>query len=211
MANDSGMTDEVLEAGYGRVRAKYDAPWGDYGSILVEGCFVETPDGTRHYGRVGPFVPPVFNGYGRGVLVRDDVATRLREAKLRGLQLEPLPVRPAVRFDWRPLIEKPLPPGGSLPDEIEERLVEGEPYSLVAEGEHDPELAAEMKLWSLRGAVVPRVSDDQGRSAWRRSDIADLDVIEDGRGYPEFSLHALELLAREAATPCLFYAARAID
>lgn len=212
MADGAGMSDEVLAAGFAQFVVEHDAPWGDYGDVLMNGCMSPDTDGVERYGRVGPFVPPVSTCWGAGPIVTDEVADRLRASGLRGLDLRLVEPRPAVRFDWRHLVDRTPEPDEPIPDEIYERLIESDPSSLVSHGGHDPTLLGEMgPLWQIHGTEVPTVDDADGNTVWARADVGELDAFHDGRTWRAFSLRALEVLVREAGAPCRFHVRRVVD
>ncbi|WP_145183415.1 hypothetical protein [Planctomycetes bacterium Pla163] len=206
------MTDEVLAAGFAHFKVEHGAPWGDYGAVLMNGCMISGPDGVERYGRVGPFVPPVSTCWGVGPLVTDKVADRLRASGLRGLELRRVEPRPAVRFDWRHLVDRAPELDDPIPDEIYERLIESDPNSLVSHGQHDSSLVDEMgPLWQIHGTEVPMVHGADGDDAWDRAHVGELDAFHDGDGWRAFSLRALEVLVQEAGAPCRFQLRRVVD
>lgn len=130
---------------------KTEAPWGDYGDILVHGMSLHLgrAAGRIQLERTGPFMPPVtLPGVG-DVIVTDAVRQAL-EREVPGLVFRPVVKARIVRIDWhtwdRTVEEPPEYPST------------GDPEDYLLERPHDPALADQVgPLWELVPAVVPSI------------------------------------------------------
>lgn len=80
-----------------------DAPWGDYGLVLVAGI-ASHPDesGRITILRTGPWVPPItVVGYRHDVIVTDALRRLIEEANLAGAGFLEVIKERIVRLDWR--------------------------------------------------------------------------------------------------------------
>lgn len=85
---------------------RVDAPWGDYGSILING--IVSGGGRREADRfdvlslerTGPFVPPIsFPGIGN-IVVTDAMKQAMEHAGFRGIQYQVVRKKLIVESDW---------------------------------------------------------------------------------------------------------------
>lgn len=121
-----------------------NAPWGDYGDILVNGL-AETTGGTGphaiYVSRTGPYVPPVTQPFGL-IIVTDDFRHELEASTLTGFDFVEAQYRKLVRLDWQAWnadADEPI----AYPET-------GEPEDYIVEGSHDPTLLVQMpRLWAL--------------------------------------------------------------
>lgn len=121
------------------------APWGDYGSILVHGM-------TSHLGRdakgrvqlerTGPWIPALSKGL--GVLIATDrLREELRRSGMRGMRFRPVTKARIVKLAWErwdPSAAEPqfYPRGG-------------EPEAYILARKHDAALADQLgDLWEIR-------------------------------------------------------------
>ncbi len=95
------MNEAVCDVTWSRLR-NAEAPWGDYGHILVSGMTERrTPDGRLPLLRVGPFVPPITIAGVSDLLVTDEFRTLLSSSDLTGVRLAEAWKKRIVRLDWR--------------------------------------------------------------------------------------------------------------
>ncbi|MBI5501428.1 MAG: hypothetical protein HY907_14380 [Deltaproteobacteria bacterium] len=134
------------------VRAS-DAPWGDYGHILVHGMtgHLGRLDGRLQLERTGPFIPPTTHPGGRDIVLTD-WAKRLLETSLAGLHFRSVSLAKIVHLDWRR-----WDPSAPEPAEYPQS---GEPEDYILERKHDESLADEMgPVWELRPDIDPAIQD----------------------------------------------------
>jgi hypothetical protein len=134
-----------------------NAPWGDYGDILIHGITSCSARDERspELQRSGPFVPPItIPGVGC-IVVTDSLRRELQSSGLTGFSFVPAIKSVIVPIDWHEwdLLAEVAP---VYPDD-------GEPESYITEGEHSSELASRMPdLWRLLiapGATEIRVPE----------------------------------------------------
>jgi len=170
-----------------------DAPWGDYGKILVHGM-------TNRLGRrgerlqlerAGPQVPAITLPGIHDLIVTDAVRAHL--ARFPGLEFRNVDKARIVRLDWHlwdlSAGDPPLCPAS------------GEPEDYILERDHDPACADEIgALWELVPAIIPAIQMPGGlfnRSAWNGEPFVCPDE-SGGRGFLSASLaEALEALDPE--------------
>lgn len=137
-----------------------EAPWGDYGNILVSG-FTErrADDGRLPLLRVGPFVPPITVSGISDVIVTDAFRDRLANSGLKGLRFAEVWKKCVVKLDWRSWdlgADEPLRyPAGS------------EPENYILGRKHDQATAD--ALGSLWEVVLDGTLDDPGHADIIRS------------------------------------------
>jgi len=120
-----------------------EAPWGDYGQILLNGMSSHLPriDGRIQFERTGPYIPAVMFPR-RGEVI---VADALRKA-FDNSRYGPLPVRPVdkakvVRLDWERWV-RDEPPVYFPPS--------GDPEDLILLPEHDADVCSQIgALWEI--------------------------------------------------------------
>ncbi|MCB1483891.1 MAG: hypothetical protein KDJ17_03265 [Hyphomicrobiaceae bacterium] len=131
-----------MMTGYYELRG-VEAPWGDYGDILLHGLIEEERDGeqtTRSVTRSGPLVPPITHPFG-SILVTNDLREKLIAQRFSGLSFEPVKYQKVVRIAWEQWNSN-APEPAFYPDT-------GEPEYYLLEGTHDEQLAATMpRLWA---------------------------------------------------------------
>lgn len=118
-------------------RPRAEAPWGDYGQILVHGMTMHAPrraDGLTPLERTGPFVPPVTCPH--ELLVTGEMRARLEGSGLSGLSFAPVHKTRIVRSDWEHW--------DHTADDPRELPESGEPEDYVLGLPHDEALAREM-------------------------------------------------------------------
>ena len=119
-----------------------NAPWGDYGDILIHGmtnCY-ELGTDSPELQRTGPFVPPISFPLAC-VIVTDTVRRELQSSGLTGLAFVPAVKSVIVPVNWHEWDFSDQPP--FYPEE-------GEPESYILGRQHSPELARCMPdLWRL--------------------------------------------------------------
>lgn len=145
-----------------------EAPWGDYGSILVHGMslHLDRIEGRIQLERAGPFIPPVTLP-GVGDVIVTDEARRGLEGAVPGLVFRVVEKARIVRIDWhtwsREAAEPPEYPSS------------GEPEDYLLERSHDPLLAEQLgALWELVPEIVPSIQLPGGklnRAAYRGQDL----------------------------------------
>lgn len=155
-----------------------EAPWGDYGSILVHGmtAHLERVDGRLQLERTGPFVPGVtLPGIG-DLIVTSAVRAAIEAVRLSGCSFARVDKARIVRLPWSgwDTTTELLP---ELPDS-------GEPEDFILALEHDAGLAEQLgELWEL-------VAPDFARVERRRSELGRFHyrftVYSEGRSAPDF-------------------------
>jgi hypothetical protein len=147
-----------------------DAPWGDYGAILIGGLSAhrDRVGGRIQLERTGPFVPPIsLPGLG-DVIATSNARARITSAALTGcvfLPVDKIRVTRVVWANWD--TTEPLPP--DLP-------ASGEPEDYVLGAEHDQGTSEELgQLWELVPEVVGRAEQRRLSRMPRRYEF-DLDV-----------------------------------
>lgn len=121
------------------------APWGDYGTILVNGLADPTYDENKltrlELCRTGPFVPALTQPFGQIVLV-DDLRRELERTNFTGFEFVKVDLTKGVRCDWDSWDQNA--------DEPPRYPESGEPEDYILQGSHDAELARNMStLWAL--------------------------------------------------------------
>ena len=124
-----------------------DAPWGDYGSILIRGMSAHLgrkggEDGPIQLERTGPFVPPItFPGRG-DIVVTDEMKQEMENAGFRGITFRPVEKTHIARVPWH---EWDLT--ASEPEYYPEG---GEPEGYILNEPHSAELAASLgPIWEV--------------------------------------------------------------
>jgi len=86
-----------------KILCSKDAPWGDYGEILMRGMTSHLPrtsEGLLQLERTAPFVPPItFPGIG-DLVVTNDFGQRLDSSGLTGLSFMPVKKARIVKLEW---------------------------------------------------------------------------------------------------------------
>ncbi len=111
-----------------------EAPWGDYGAILVSGMSAGRDEfGRLRIMRTGPWVPPITIVSGVHAVATDTFRELLLTSGLHGFAFQPVDKVRVVRLDWRrwdlTAAEPARYPAG------------GEPESYIEKRKHEPELA----------------------------------------------------------------------
>lgn len=121
-----------------------EPPWGDYGSILIDGMSSRgrNDDGLVLLERAGPYIPPItFPGI-HTVVVTDQLRSLLLTSGLTGLAFAPVVKSHVVRIDWQ-----------SWSRESDEPLwypESGEPEGYLLGAPHDESAAIALgDLWEL--------------------------------------------------------------
>jgi hypothetical protein len=157
--------DAIMAAAeYGRLMAirilePPEAPWGDYGHILVHGMashLDSTLDGVVQLERTGPYIPPIsFPGF--AIVVTDECRKQFEASRLNGVAFRPVHLARIVDLPWHTWDRAAEEPA-EYPDS-------GEPEDYVLERNHAPQLAEAMNpLWELaiaEAADVEREPADQ--------------------------------------------------
>jgi hypothetical protein len=121
-----------------------EAPWGDYGHMLVTGMAARESDGTVAIERVGTFVPPIaIAALSDIMIVTDEFRGRLESSGLTGFSFAEARKKRIVRLDWRnwdvSAAEPRAYPAG------------GEPEGYILGRKHDAALADEIgPIWEVR-------------------------------------------------------------
>jgi len=121
-----------------------NAPWGDYGSILVNGMSRHLPklDGLIQLERTGPFVPCLSVPVPVDVIVTERTRAKLVESNLSGATFRPVHRTRIVHSDWHTWNI-----GASRPARIP---TSGEPEDYVLAQPHDRDCAETIgPLWEL--------------------------------------------------------------
>jgi hypothetical protein len=130
-----------------------EAPWGDYGSIIVHGlsAHLDRLEGQLQLERTGPYVPGITLPGISDVVVVDEVRERIQAASLSGCRFVPLMKSRIVHLDWSDWDLE-----SELPREMPES---GEPEDFVLARSHDHALSDEIgPLWELQLDAGPRVA-----------------------------------------------------
>ena len=124
-----------------------DAPWGDYGRLLVHGMSAHLGrkggrEGPIQLERTGPFVPPIsFPGIG-DVIVTDEMKQKMEEAGFRGITFRPVEKARIVEVAWHEWDLTALEPQ-YYPDD-------GEPEGYILGRPHSPDLAIAIgDIWEV--------------------------------------------------------------
>ena len=122
-----------------------DAPWGDYGDILIHGMADHQgrKDGLVQLERTGPFMPPItFPGLFYMMVVTDALRRELEQCGLVGMAFRSVIKAHIVELPWREW--------DTDAEEPQEYAESGEPPDYILERSHSPELAAQLgDLWEL--------------------------------------------------------------
>ncbi|MBL8896254.1 MAG: hypothetical protein JNM84_01440, partial [Planctomycetes bacterium] len=124
------------------------APWGDYGSILVHGMashLGRDTQGRVQLERTGPWMPALSNPYG-ALIATDSFREELKGSGMRGLRFRLVTKARIVKLAWErwdgAAAEPKFFPRG------------GEPESYILGRKHDPALADQLgDLWELHFAT----------------------------------------------------------
>ena len=137
-----------VETGYDCRMAWYrlrqvEAPWGDYGRMLVSGMSARADDGTLEVQRAGPFVPPIDPLWLGDILVVTDAFRRSIEASgLGGAEFREVRKVQIVRVDWTDWDRSAADPAQLPPGD--------DPESYILGATHDPVLAEQIgPLWEI--------------------------------------------------------------
>jgi hypothetical protein len=121
-----------------------EAPWGDYGDILIRGMAGHRPrkDGLVQLERAGPFMPPItFPGIYE-VVVTDALKRELEQAGLLGMAFRSVIKAHIVDLRWQE-----WETDAEEPREYPEGR---EPEGYILDRPHSPQLAAQLgDLWEL--------------------------------------------------------------
>jgi len=151
------------------VLRKPDAPWGDYGDILMHGMSAHLPrsDNRIQLERTGPFVPPItFPGIG-DIVVTDEVRSSLESQAFKGVTFRPVVKARIVRLDWH-LWEKAAEEPEAYPES-------GEPEDYILQMEHSTEVSRAIGLlWEVVPTGVPDLQLNGGYLVLERHPGADL-------------------------------------
>ncbi|BDG05024.1 hypothetical protein [Anaeromyxobacter oryzae] len=134
-----------------------EAPWGDYGAILVHGMsgHLGRSGGRIQLERTGPFIPPVTLP-GLGDVIVTDKVRRALGREVPGLVFRPVEKARIVRLDWHTW--------DRTADEPPQYPQTGEPEDYILERQHDAAIAEQLgPLWELVPAVVPSIQVEGGR------------------------------------------------
>jgi hypothetical protein len=120
-------------------------PWGDYGSILINGLADTTYDGGKLkricLSRTGPFVPPLTQPWGQ-IIVVDDLRRELEESGFSGFEFLEVELTKLVRCDWHNWDQNA--------DEPHRYPAGGEPENYILRRLHNTRLAKDVPpLWAL--------------------------------------------------------------
>ena len=120
-----------------------EAPWGDYGRILVDGIASRRDDGALLIERTGPFVPPITIMFGQDIVVTDAFKHELESSGLRLHGFRQVVKKRIVRLDWRRWDLGAREPERPPPS--------GEPENFILMRKHNKEMSHAMgMLWELR-------------------------------------------------------------
>lgn len=80
-------------------------PWGSYGEMLWQGVYCFDKDSASHIVfRTGPFCPSIYRSqYNRErpvLIVKEDTLQHIREANLKGFEIQPVNKGKIVKLDW---------------------------------------------------------------------------------------------------------------
>jgi len=128
-----------------------DAPWGDYGRILVSGMTERRDESGRvPLLRVGPFVPPITIAGISNLLVTDEFRSRLTSSGLLGFSLAQVWKKRIAKLDWR---SWDLTAG-----EPKQYPAGGEPENYVLGRKHDENVSEQIgPIWEV---ITERTIDD---------------------------------------------------
>lgn len=174
---------------------KPEFPWGDYGSILLNGmgCHLPRKNGLLQLERTGPFVPPI--SFPWTPVVTDSLKRQLEGTGLTGLNFQPVIKAHVVPLNWTEWDLEAEDPA--------EYPAEGEPENYILAIPHSPELAEAMpELWEL--AAAPHAKSGRESNSWSTVvyivgstwDGTDFFKAE-GLGYTFISQRAKDWLERE--------------
>lgn len=140
-----------------RILRGAEAPWGDYGDILMHGMTAHlgrAADGLLQLERTGPFVPPIsFPGIG-DIVVTHRFREKLEASKLTGLLFRPLHKVRIVKVDWDQWDRT-----NDLPPQLPKT---GEPEDYILGRRHSATLANEIgSLWELAPYVAAEAARAQ--------------------------------------------------
>lgn len=146
-----------------------EAPWGDYGHILMHGMAAHMPragDKLR-LERTGPFIPPIsFPGIG-DIVVTDRVRKALEAAEFVGIAFRPVVKARIVRLDWQRW--------NQTNDEPQFYPRTGEPEDYILGKRHSAELSRSLgRLWELLPTTVVGTASTRGWVVLRKRPRADL-------------------------------------
>ncbi len=139
------------------------APWGDYGSILVHGMtshLERDAKGRVQLERTGPWIPALSRGL--GVLIATDrLREELRMSGMRGMRFRSVTKARIVKLAW-----ERWDPSAAEPKSYPRG---GEPEDYILARKHDPVLADQLgDLWEIR--VTAGVRESRIRVKGRRFD-----------------------------------------
>lgn len=124
-----------------------EAPWGDYGSILIHGMSAHLgrkggDKGLIQLERTGPFVPPItFPGIG-DIIVTNDMKQQMEQAGFRGITFRPVEKAHIANVPWH---EWDL-----NADEPKYYPEGGEPEGFILNEPHSAELADSLgPIWEV--------------------------------------------------------------
>lgn len=124
-----------------------EAPWGDYGNILIHGMSAHLgrkggDEGPIQLERTGPFIPPItFPGIG-DIIVSNDMKQQMEQAGFRGITFRPVEKVHIANIPWH---EWDLDA-----DEPECYPEGGEPAGFILNEPHSTELAESLgPIWEV--------------------------------------------------------------
>lgn len=121
-----------------------DAPWWDYGGVLVSGITSRLPriDGLLQLERTGPFVPPIVLASGVDLVVTDPFRVALENSGLSGVSFRPVYKRHIVHLGWETWDLNAAEPA-IYPES-------GSPEDYIIARPHSAELARQIgELWEI--------------------------------------------------------------
>lgn len=135
-----------------------EAPWGDYGNLLLTGILDEQ-DGQTTLERTGPYIPKIANYGLNEFLVSSDFRESLLNSGLTGFEFLPVHLTKAVKIDWTTWdFNEEEPP--FYPES-------GEPYGYIDEQDGDQELLRNMQpIWKLKVTSTCDVQLREGKEWW---------------------------------------------
>lgn len=79
-----------------------EAPWGDYGSILVSGmtAHLERDKGLIQLERTAPYVPPMFKSGLWELCVTNDIKLKIENTEQLNIEFRPVIKKHIVELDW---------------------------------------------------------------------------------------------------------------